>query len=254
MVNKTALGVLGVIILSSMGVGILIGMQMGGPASGQTADGNETGGDATPLPNETTSSPTPFPEAPPTAVGPGGPSPTVTLAERTTVSYRRFDENRIAALVKDRINDRRERAGLSPLQADGNTVDRLDAMATTHSIAMADAGKVRNFLDGNSSADRYREFGLYSSCAFSNEAETFIVDADGNQLEVIGEASAGRAYGTQANPQFNENESQVADQIVREWWADRAKRDRLSWDNAERIGVGVEVTQDGSVYTTANLC
>lgn len=254
MVNKTALGVLGFIIFASMGVGILIGMQLGGPVSGQAADGNETNDGATPLPTETTRTPTPFPDSPPTAVDPGGPNPTVTLEERTTVSYRRFDGQRIAGLVKERINERRTQAGLSRLEVQGNTVDRLDAMATTHSIAMADAGQLRNFLDGNSSADRYREFGLYSSCSFSNAQETFIVDADGNQLEVIGEASAGRAYGSQANPQFNENESQVADQLVREWWSDQSKRGRLSWENAERIGVGVEVTQDGSAYATVNLC
>jgi hypothetical protein len=118
---------------------------------------------------------------------------------------------------------------------------------------MADAGVVRNYLNGNSSADRYRAFNLFQTCSFPNEEDTFIVDATGNRLEVIGSTVAGRAY-DRDDPKFNENESQVAEALVTEWWDDPTKRERLSWVNAERIGSGVEVTQDGSVYATVNLC
>lgn len=255
MVNKAALGVLGVIVLVSMGVGVLIGMQLGGPANAGPADGNSTdGGDeTTTAPADSTPTRTPFPESPPTASGPGGEEPTITAVDRTTVSYRRFDERTIASLIKEDINERRQQAGLSTFVTSGSTVSQIDKMARSHSIAMADAGVVRNYLDGNSSADRYRAFDLFQTCSFPNEKDTFIVDATGNRLEVIGSTVAGRAY-DRDDPKFNENESQVAEALVTEWWDDPTKRERLSWVNAERIGTGVEVTQDGSVYATVNLC
>jgi uncharacterized protein YkwD len=178
----------------------------------------------------------------------------VTLADRTTISYRRFDDAEIARLVKERINDRRRAAGLPELRTEGSTVGDLDRMARTHSVAMADAGAVQHNIDGNSSADRYRAFGLFDSCTFPNEEDTFIVDATGNQLEAIGSTVAGRAYSADSGPQFNGNEEQIADALVRQWYDNRIQRERLAWQNAQRIGVGVEVTQDGSVYATANLC
>ena len=255
MVNKAALGVLGVIVLVSMGVGVLIGMQLGGPTAAGPTDGNSSdgGGAETTAPGESTETRTPFPESPPTADVPGGSEPTVTAAGRTTVSYRRFDERDVAQLVKAEINERRTGAGLRAFVTSGGTVSELDRMARSHSDAMANAGAVRNYLEGNSSADRYRAFNLFETCSFPNEQDTFIVDATGNRLEVIGSTVAGRAYDRDA-PKFNENESQVASQLVTEWWEDPTKRERLSWVNAERIGVGVEITQDGSVYATANLC
>jgi hypothetical protein len=254
MVNKAALGVLGVIVLVSMGVGVLIGMQLGGPASAGPTDGNASdGGETSATPDDSTPTRTPFPESPPTANGPGGQGPTVTAAGQTTVSYRRFDERRIASEIKAEINERRRGAGLDPFVTSGSTVSVIDRMARTHSDAMADAGAVRNYLKGNSSADRYREFGLFGTCSFPNEEDTFIVDATGNRLEVIGSSVAGRAYDRDA-PKFNENESEVAEALVDEWWNDPTKRERLSWVNAGRIGAGAEVTQDGSVYATVNLC
>ena len=254
MVNKAALGVLGVIVLVSMGVGVLIGMQLGGPASAGPTDGNSSdGGETTTAPADSTPTRTPFPESPPTASGPGGQEPTITAAGRTTVSYRRFDAREIAAHIKEDINERRQGAGLEAFVTSGSTVSEIDKMARTHSDAMADAGVVRNYLNGNSSADRYRAFNLFQTCSFPNEEDTFIVDATGNRLEVIGSTVAGRAY-DRDDPKFNENESQVAEALVTEWWDDPTKRERLSWVNAERIGSGVEVTQDGSVYATVNLC
>jgi hypothetical protein len=252
MVNKAALGVLGVIVLVSMGVGVLIGMQLGGPASAGAIDGNASDGGAT-TDEGATPTRTPFPESPPTAAGPGGSEPTITAVGRTTVSYRRFDERRIAAEIKAEINERRRSAGLKAFVTDGSTVSNLDRMARSHSVAMADAGVVRNYLEDNSSADRYEAFNLFGTCSFPNAEDTFIVDATGNRLEVIGTTVAGRAY-DRDDPKFNENESQVAEQLVSEWWSDPPNRDRLSWVNAGRIGTGVEVTQDGSVYATVNLC
>lgn len=255
MVNKAALGVLGVIVLVSMGVGVLIGMQLGNPASADPTDGNGSNGNATPLPGETTNTQTTFPSSPPTETNPdGGPNPTVTVDGRTTVSYRRFDELKIARRVKERINERRKAAGLKELLTSGNTVSDLDRMARSHSIAMADAGQVRHNIDGNSSADRYRAYDLFSSCTFPNEEDTYVIDATGNRLETIGSTVAGRAYGTASNPKFNENEDEVAEDIVSKWWDNPIEGDRLRWVNAQRVGVGVEVTQDGSVYATANLC
>jgi hypothetical protein len=238
-----------------MGVGILIGMQLDGPPTapgGDAADGN---GDVTPIPADGTPNRTPIPTAsPPTVVAPGGDGETVTIRGRTTVPGRRFDEAEIAREVKELINERRRSAGLEPFRISGSTISNLDDVARSHSIAMADAGYLRHNLEGRSSADRYRDAGLFETCKFPSDQDSVVVDATGNRLEVNSKTAAGRAYADDGQVEFSENESQVARDVATDWWDNAVQRDRLSWENAERLGVGIEVTQDGTVYATANVC
>ncbi|MFB6309066.1 MAG: CAP domain-containing protein [Haloarculaceae archaeon] len=261
MVNKAVLGILVVVVVASLGVGILIGMQLGGGAA--PADGGSDGGGcgsdgsggATTTPTNGTANATATPTngtanatATPT---PATPTPTLT-PERTTVPPRRFDEREIALAVVDGINEEiREPRGLATLSGRSRTAGQLSVMADNHSISMADEGKVIHEINGNNSADRYRANDLYDTCKFESNTGEFIVSADDNQLEAIGRTVAGRTYD---DGQFNANETAVAQAIVEEWRTSSTYRQPFLYENIEHVGVGVEITRAGDVYVTANVC
>jgi hypothetical protein len=259
MVNKAALAVLGVIVLVSMGVGVLIGMQLG--ASGGIADdgGDDDGASdgPTPIPTDTATG-TPIPTATPTAtaIPPTEQATTTTenLAARTTVPSRRFDRRDVEAEVRALINERRRSNGLEELTISGNTVDRLTTMARRHSDEMADAGRLAHTVDGNTSESRYQDAGLYDTCRFTDADGGYVISADDNSLESLGQTVAGRPYQDEGETWFNENETEVARALVDNWFDNPVYRDRLDYENARYVGVGVEITQDGTVYATANVC
>jgi hypothetical protein len=245
MVNKAALSVLGVIVLVSMGVGVLIGMQIGGGGAGTT-------GMSTPTPGEGTAQGPGDGESNPRAQTtiPGGEIETVQPPEEEqTIPARRFERREINTEIKRLINQRRTNRDLSDLITDGQVTDKLDTMARNHSVAMADEGRVSHNIDGNTSRDRYEAAGLYSPCQFESDPGTYVVDARYNRLEVIGHVVAGRTH----DGEFIENEEEVAQAIVSDWFSGTS-RDRLLYQNANQIGIGVEVTQSGDVYVTGNLC
>jgi hypothetical protein len=66
---------------------------------------------------------------------------------------------------------------------------------------------------------------------------------------VIDHVVAGRTH----EGEFLATEDEVAQAIVTDWFSGTS-RDRLLYENANQIGVGIEVTQDGDVYATGNLC
>lgn len=254
MANKTALGVLAVIVLVSMGVGILVGMQLGGsggtvagPGQGSAQNPGGSGGGggtATPVPTNV-----PTPNGTTTTNGSGD--------EQTTVAARRFSRTEIEREVQRLVNRERRDNDLRRLQTDGNTVDELTRMARGHSHSMADAGRVGHRVNGSSSADRYRANGLYASCQFESTEGNYIVKADqpeANALEVLGKTVAGRPYEVYGEPEFNSNESEVAEALADQMLNTPAFRNRLLYENADYIGVGVEVTDGGTVYATGDVC
>lgn len=265
MANKTALAVLGVIVLVSMGVGILIGMQLGGPAPAQANGSSNNGGGggggaATPIPtdtpNGTETSPTPIPTA-----GPGTPPLTTqvvtgsaTISERTPILPRRFSRVEIEREIERLINENRTSNGRDTLTVSGKTSDDVTAMARGHSDAMADVGKVSHYVKGNTSKDRYKQAGLFDTCQFLSNSETYIVDADGNNLETVGMVKVGREYERNGETRYHTNETQVARALVDDWLSNQFLRPRLMYDNAEHLGVGVEITQNGDAYATTNVC
>jgi len=246
MVNKAALSVLGVIVLVSMGVGVLIGMQIGGGGADTTSESTPTAGANT-------------------EQGPGGSGDTDPARRTTipgddvttiqppdgdpTIPARQFEPGEIREKVKSLINQRRANRGLQELSTSGQITDRLDRMAHGHSVEMADEARVGHNIDGNSSMDRYETAGLFGSCQFESDAGTFVVNAEGNRLEVIGYTVAGRSY----DGELHETETDVARAIVADWFSGTSDNPLL-YENANQIGVGIEVTQDGDVYATGNLC
>lgn len=268
MVNKSVVGILVGIVFAALLVGVLIGTMIGGGGGGgdgaAATDGTPTAVEATPLPETDSPTPTATPgtaTAPTATATPDGTAvatatpdtPTPTQV-RTTILPRRFDETRIENLVEQRINERRAADELDELERRGQTVNRVKTMARNHSVSMANAGSTVHTIGGQSSADRYERYDLYATCQWDAAGGDYIVTADDNALEAIGQTYAGQEYTQGGETRFNANETMVADAIVDRWWNQTLYHDRLTLPNANRIAVGVEITQSGEVYATANLC
>ncbi|WP_135365173.1 CAP domain-containing protein [Halosimplex halophilum] len=198
-----------------------------------------------------TATPTPYPTLTPTPTP--TPTPTATPA-LTDIPAEAFDEREIERLVGEYINERRAAAGLDPLDNEGKGVDRLTEMARGHSVRMADIGETIHRIDGVTSVERYREHELYDRCKWSSPDGTTLRTADGNALEAVGRTVAGEPYYDNGTREFNGNETAVARAVVDAWWKTDTYRPRLTYPNADEVGVGVEITRRNDVFVTANVC
>lgn len=253
MANKTALVVLGVIVFASIGVGVLVGTQMGEGEPEQTSNPGSTSSPA----EETTEEPTPVPTVSETTNMSGTTTDEVTTTspETTTIAVRRFDESEIVSEIKQQVNEERTARGREPLSTGGTTSNTLDEMATSHSVTMADEADLGHNVDGTTSKQRYEQYGVFESCSFLSASGGKIIDAERDRLEVLGQTVAGRPYeDPYGDEQFHKNETAVANDIVRGWFKSGIFSDRLVYENADHIGVGVEITKDGDVYVTGNVC
>ncbi|MFB6073670.1 MAG: CAP domain-containing protein [Haloarculaceae archaeon] len=263
MVNKVVVGIVGLIVLTAMLVGALVGTQLGGTGSA----GPATNATATPT---ATAAPTATATGTPTAPGTGGqtatstPTATATATSTPTANgsptptpERRIDPGAFdAATIEDRIeagiNDRREARGLDPLQTEGATASHLRRMARNHSATMAETGEVTNDAGGNSSAQRFRQNDLFQTCKFATGSG--VIKPAHDNFETVGRTIAGRPYQEDDRRRFNANETAVAGAVVGNWFGSDFFRPRLTYENAGRLGVGVVVTDDGEVYATAEVC
>jgi len=240
MANKAALGVLMVIVLVSMGIGILIGMQLGGPAASEPTESDDSGG-PTPVPDggEETTVPTSPPESSPTTQS----RATDQAETRTTVGIRRFDDENIESKMEQRINEKRRSRGLDQLDTSGLLATRVSWMARNHSEAMAEERRAIHKIDGQSTADRYRDADLYGACQFQKDGggDTISPSEKFENVETV-------------NAKFYMNDPAIANDIVDNWFDNQSLQDRLTYENAIALGVGVEITNRGDVYATSNVC
>ncbi|WP_262176466.1 CAP domain-containing protein [Haloarcula laminariae] len=242
MVNKAVLSLAAIVLFAVFGTGVLVGTQIGGLGGGGPAEtATESGPQATATPAEGDAPATATPTATPTEPSDDGPEP---------IPAREFNERNISVAIIENINDAREAEGLEPLSTTGTTAENVRAMASGHSAAMAEAGVARHTIDGTTSADRYRQNNLYETCQF--QVASYIQDADNNALEVVGQTYAGQEYPDNGTQKFNENDTAVANALTEEWLS--TQRQRLFYENAERIGAGVSITRTGTVYATVNVC
>lgn len=244
MVNKAFLALAAVVLFAVFGTGVFVGMQVGGLGGEGLAD-SEAQPTATSAQTESPATATPTSTS-------GSSGDDESAAERENIPPREFNEANISAAIVADINDAREAEGRTRLSTTGTTARTVQQMASSHSDAMADAGRVRHTLDGVTSADRYRQYDLYNTCEF--QVESYIENADNDALEVVGRTYAGQEYPADGTQQFNENDSAVATALTDDWLSTPLYRDRLLVPNAGSIGVGVTVTSTGVVYTTVNLC
>lgn len=251
MVNKAVVGVIGVVLITTLGVGALVGLQGGGGPADDTntnTNGGGNGQDPAPSSNETmgnetlanaTATPTPEPK-------------------RTAIPGRQFTEKEVANNLTERINAWREAEGVEPLRADGTTAERIRDMAMQHSLAMANEGELAHEINNVSSGDRYREHDLYDACMYRPPDKSRAVyqpdHPDDNQMEAIAETVAGDTYTVGNETRFNEDEEAVAGALLEELKSNNESKRHLLAPGLKKIGVGVEVTRDGAVYSTVNVC
>lgn len=168
---------------------------------------------------------------------------------------RRFDTDEIEYELRGLLNEWREEQGLEPFGvANGTLVAELNAMATSHSVVMANASRLAHTIDGRSSADRYRAHDLYLNCVFDADHNAYVVTPSNNDLEVLAKTYAGTTYETANGTDYNANETAVAEDLFEFLVANDLHRDKLAERNASRIGIGIEITRNNEVFLTGNLC
>jgi uncharacterized protein YkwD len=245
MVNKVALGILAVIILTAMTVGGLVGLQLSDDGAGE--------GTATPVPT-TTATPTPAtPDADGTGDGSAGtPTPTATPTPTPTPAVSAGDYNRtlIEEEVRAAINAEREERDMRPL----GTETVLREMARNHSRAMAGQGYVTHDAAGFTTADRYEAFGLADRCRIPDNSNSGI--REGQALETVDKRTLGANYTFRADgPTVTlRNETVTARAAVDSWFRTEDARQKLLLREAGAAGVGVVLTERGGVYVTVDLC
>lgn len=233
--NKGVVVVVGVIALTGIAVGGFVALELdgtnGGPVDGTATttvtatDGSGTAGTATATSTDdgTTTS---------TATDTRTPTPTATPEPE-------IDGATLEAALLEEINDRRAARGIGTL----STLDTLTAMARFHSDNMAAQGYLSHVAGGYTAADRYEEYELADRCRIADDSNTGVREDE--ELEVIGRVTVGENGTTEA---------ELADAAVTEWFATDEQRERLTYRNAERVGIGVNVTDEGRAYLTVNLC
>ncbi|MWG33520.1 hypothetical protein [Halomarina oriensis] len=242
MVNKVLVLVLGAVVIASLVVGGLLGMQFGGsvgettPAVTATPAGQSAPASTTPATSAPTT--TTAVTADPTTAS-STPDPTATPEPTPTFSASSVNTTAVEGHLRVAI-DEEVRSGLGSL-ADEAT---LGKMAQSHSDAMADQGYPAHAANGLSTRARYEKFDRYNHCRVPNDDNRGI--RDGEELEVITRIT----LETGDDP----NERVIADQLLAEWTADETATEKLSLQNAKKAGVGVTVTDDGYVYATVDLC
>lgn len=256
MVNKAIVGVIGIVLIATLGVGALVGLQGGdAPAEDTTTNSNTNDGNgqnSAPDSNETAGNETANNGTAANATA------TPTEEEHTPIPGRQFNEDEIADNLTERLNDWRAAEGQDRLRADGSTADRLRVMAMAHSVAMADEGELTHVIGNQTSGDRYEENDLYDACMYRPpDKERAIYQPDHpheNQFEVIAGTVAGDTYETENGTAFNEDEEAVAGALMEEIRKTDESGERLLAPGLTKVGVGVEVTRDGAVYSTVNVC
>lgn len=246
MVNKVALGILAVIVLTAMAVGGLVGLQLNG-------DGPST--EATPTP-ATTPTPTPTPSpgsagANGTETGDGnGAGATATPPPTPTVSPADLDPTLVEREVRAEINARRTDRGAGELAGES----RLDEMALNHSGSMSELGYVTHDAGGFTTMDRYEAFGLADRCRIPDNSNTGI--RKGEALETVGKKVVGQNYtfASDGRTVSIDDEATAARAVVDSWFATTDARRTLLLEEAGVAGVGVVVTERGGIYVTVDLC
>jgi uncharacterized protein YkwD len=272
MANKIALLLLGGIVVTATSAGAAIGVYLGdgGPLLESGGDGEEGsaaptstltatatatmttdsgggdgdgggGGTATEVPGSAGTTP------PPTSTG--TPPPTATSEPDATatpgpIRPDSFNETKIQLLVVEEINDRRVERGLEKLRSD----EVLTRMAGNHSRRMSEQGYVSHAAGGYTTAERYRRNGLNQRCGILDSERNAV--RENREIETLDKVSAGGEFDNRTN----RNEREIAVDAVENWFGTDSERRKLTYKNAEQLGVGVHVSGSNRAYLTVDLC
>jgi len=227
------------------------------PTAAATTAGNGTAangtgnGTATAFPTLTpTSAPTPTATQTPTVT----PTPTA-IPTRTAILPRKFEERTIELELRRLLNDWRRSNELDLYtNTNGTLVEQLNAMSLNHSVAMAERGELVYETHGLSVPQRYKAFELKETCKFKRQGKQFIVSPENYQFQVIAQSYIGRNYQENGETVYHENETAVARDIFEDWTENPVHADVLDYPNANRLGLGIEITEDNEVWVTGNIC
>lgn len=242
-----AVGLLAVLI-SIAGAGLIIGSGSGGQGQAEQTEPADTAqpteaatsepvatavgpGTSTPVPTPT---PTPTPTATPT------PTPTPEPQQVTV------DQSELVTAIESEINE--NRSFNDKYATDTSTASQLSRMANAHSQDMANQQFLSHNVGNGNSGERYERNGLFNQCQF--QVDNYIIDASDNDLEAIGRVDA-RSY---ASGDAGTLEERLAAALVSDWETSSTYSERISYENAEYMGVGVAVSSNDEVYATANFC
>lgn len=246
MVNKSLLTLALVAVFIVFGVGAFVGAQVAGDGDIATTTDDDPSESATPTaapaPDTTTSTPESTPTPEPT------PEPTAT-PEPEDIPAEQFNATNISIYIGRYLDEDRTERGLDEFTYTGRTAETVQAMAQNHTDVMANNSELAHEIDGVRSEDRYEAYGLTSVCTFDS-TET----PSDNELEAIGRTIAGQPYTEDGQQRFNADDSDVARALVDYWFSTEPYTERITQPNAERTGIGVNVTSSGEVYATVNLC
>lgn len=236
MVNKVALGILAVIVLTAMTVGGLVGLQL---------SGEDAPGEATPTP---VSTPNPTPAGTPETDGGDGAATTTRTATPAPLAAS-FDEAAVEESVRAEINERREDRDMTALGSE----DVIREMARNHSRTMASEGNLTHDAGGLTTMDRYEAFGLDDRCRVPDNSYTGI--RDGEALETLDRKTVGENYTFRDDRTMAvDNETVAARAVVDSWFTREQQRRKLLLKEATEAGVGVTITEEGELYVTVDLC
>jgi uncharacterized protein YkwD len=213
----------------------------GGGDGGSGGSSDDGGGTATEEPGSagTTPPPTSTVTPPPTAT----PEPDTT-ATPGPVRPDSFNETKIRLLVVEEINDRRVERGLEKLRSD----EVLTRMAGNHSRRMSEQGYVSHAAGGYTTAERYRRNGLDQRCGILDSERNTV--RENREIETLDKVSAGGEFDNRTN----RNEREIAVDAVESWFATDSERRKLTYENAEKLGVGAHVSGSNRAYLTVDLC
>jgi uncharacterized protein YkwD len=203
------------------------------------------GGDASTGPEETTSTATPTPaDGAKASTSTATPTATPLAAGATQRGVNRSAVQKLFVFYLNTYRD--DNYKTAQVSAD----DRLAKIAVGHSRDMARRGYLAHESpDGETVADRYEEAGVLGTCGFGPDRD-----------RTAGENVAKTAYGTTLEPGYASGEVRVdsaqslARHLLNMWKASPEHDELLLAQNVDRLGLGIFVTPDGTIYATMNVC
>lgn len=238
---------LGLLVVTS---GCLGGLGGGGAAETPvttTAPGTDTA-TATPTPGNGSTDGTASPTASPTDSASASPSTSPTPTPTPGPEYD-LDETVVERAVRERVDAHRAESGYVGLTR--TRTGNLSAMARAYSSELAEVGYLTHEAGGETPRDRYDRYGLLDRCRITNNADKGVVQAPG--LELLGAVSLGRNQTIDGTTYVATNETEVAEVLVAQWYANTESRRALMLADARHLGIGITV-EDGTVYAVGYLC
>ncbi|AHZ23552.1 hypothetical protein BM92_13275 [Haloferax mediterranei ATCC 33500] len=163
---------------------------------------------------------------------------------KSYVSSDDLDTHRIELLIFERLNEERQKRGLSPVEYDLE----LQAIARYHSKDMAESGYfAHDSPDGESLKARYQKFGY--NCKVPVGGNAYMTGSENIAQTYHDENVVGAGYLA--------TEQELADGLMDQWMNSTGHRKNILTPEWNNIGVGVYIIEESggtAVYATQNFC